>query len=191
MYYCTDTSNLYIDYQESRFQINANFSNGLHYVKEETEIELDAETLVSAINSKSTIYFGDTQPENLTEQDLWIQFLSDNKSQLSYIDTNGIIHNIFPVTKKENIGIYVTQTEPVQVTDGDIWIDTSGTPADSGDMPVQTGVEVISNSNAANLYVWRRNEGLENTYLLTASAAMRLHSFLDSTSRHSSGIQYF
>lgn len=72
MYYCTDTSNLYIDYQESRFQINANFSNGLHYVKEETEIELDAETLISAINSKSTIHFGDTQPENLTEQDLWI-----------------------------------------------------------------------------------------------------------------------
>jgi hypothetical protein len=36
---------------------------------------------------------------------------------------------------KSNIGIYVTQTEPVQVTDGDIWIDTSGTPADSGNTP--------------------------------------------------------
>lgn len=78
---------------------------------------------------------------------------------------------------KSNIGIYVTQTEPIQVTDGDIWIDTSGTPADSGNAPAQTGVEVTSNSNAANLYVWRRNEGLENTYLLTISAAMRLHSW--------------
>lgn len=122
MYYCTDTSNLYIDYQESRFQINANFSNGLHYLKDGAKIELDAETLVSAINSKSTIYFGDTQPENLTEQDLWIQFLSDNKSQLSYVDANGIVRNIFPITKKENVGIYVTADEPTAIN-GDIWLD--------------------------------------------------------------------
>ena len=67
LYYCTDTSNIFIDYQESRFQINANFSNGLHYLKDNTQIELDAETIISAINSKSTIYIGDIQPENLSE----------------------------------------------------------------------------------------------------------------------------
>lgn len=110
------------------------------------------------------------------DNDLWKEVLND----LTDTDEPITVNNIGPDTMnniqldKSHLGIFVTKIEPTQVTDGDIWIDTSGTPAENN--PKEDKKEDLF-TDLANLYVWKRNEGLEDTYLTSASAVMNIHSW--------------
>lgn len=110
------------------------------------------------------------------DNDLWKEVLND----LTDTDEPITVNNIGPDTMnniqldKSHLGIFVTKVEPTQVMDGDIWIDTSGTPAENN--PKEDEKEDLF-TDLANLYVWKRNEGLEDTYLTSAAAVMNIHSW--------------
>lgn len=58
----------------------------------------------------------------MTEKDLWVQLISSTQSQLTRMDETGSLYEIFPITKKENVGIFVDTEEP-SAMNGDIWLD--------------------------------------------------------------------
>lgn len=103
-YFCTDTGNFYIDWDNgtgilSRAQINARSAVNLRYLSDEEYVELSAAEISLAVTmahehankdvidsitadvvakwNKKTIYFEPTEPEGLDQNSLWVEIISD------------------------------------------------------------------------------------------------------------------
>lgn len=88
IYFCTDTGNIYIDYESSRIHVNANKAKMLSYYDEEVGkyVDISAQDIFEIIENASSAYVQPDEPEDAPEGTLWV----DTDAQGIKITVNGI-----------------------------------------------------------------------------------------------------
>lgn len=98
IYFCTDTGNLFIDYESSRIHVNANKAQILSYLDEETGeyIDINAQDIFECINNASSAYVQPEEPTDAPEGALWVD-----------TDANGVKITVNGVAPDENGNIEI------------------------------------------------------------------------------------
>lgn len=88
IYFCTDTGNIYIDYESSRIHVNANKAKMLSYYDEEVGeyVDISAQDIFEIIENASSAYVQPEEPTDAPEGALWV----DTDANGVEITVNGI-----------------------------------------------------------------------------------------------------